>query len=325
MQNVEFYGGILTSPMTNAHCHLELSYLRGAIPSGGGFAGFAKSIGQVRNIATMEQRIASAEFWDAKMYSEGIGRVLDISNGATTLDIKRRSKIDYHTFAELFGLGATSIEPLKELMSLAEGTNISITPHSTYSLNEAAFRAAVAASGDAPLSIHFMESRAESDLYHRRGTLWQWYEGSGMKVDFLHYGSPTARIIECIPANRKIYLIHNTFLERADAVRLMEHFGDNLTFVLCPCSNKFIEGVLPDALMLTELGARIALGTDSLASAENLSLTSAMALLEDIPLQSRLGWVSRGVEVGAKGLVLIENLNLTQLSMTEHTTSRRLI
>lgn len=33
---VEFYNGILVPDFVNAHCHLELSYLKGAIPQGEG-------------------------------------------------------------------------------------------------------------------------------------------------------------------------------------------------------------------------------------------------------------------------------------------------
>ena len=36
----EFYAGALCAGFVNAHCHLELSYLRGAIARGSGFAGF---------------------------------------------------------------------------------------------------------------------------------------------------------------------------------------------------------------------------------------------------------------------------------------------
>ena len=44
MPGTEFYAGLLLPGMVNAHCHLELSYLRGAIPEGCGFAGFALSL-----------------------------------------------------------------------------------------------------------------------------------------------------------------------------------------------------------------------------------------------------------------------------------------
>ena len=49
MAGVEFYPGILIPGMVNLHCHLELSYLRGAIEEHSGFAGFARAIGSVRN------------------------------------------------------------------------------------------------------------------------------------------------------------------------------------------------------------------------------------------------------------------------------------
>ena len=38
MPGTEFYSGVLAPGLVNAHCHLELSYLRGAIPEGCGFA-----------------------------------------------------------------------------------------------------------------------------------------------------------------------------------------------------------------------------------------------------------------------------------------------
>ena len=59
---VEFYPGILIPGMVNAHCHLELSYLRGAIAEGGGFATFAREIGRVRGNYTLEERISAAVY-----------------------------------------------------------------------------------------------------------------------------------------------------------------------------------------------------------------------------------------------------------------------
>ena len=53
MAGVEFYPGILIPGMVNLHCHLELSYLRGAIEEHSGFAGLARAIGSVRNNYTL--------------------------------------------------------------------------------------------------------------------------------------------------------------------------------------------------------------------------------------------------------------------------------
>lgn len=75
----------------------------------------------------------------------------------------------------------------------------SLTPHSLYSVQDAPLRA-IAAEGDAPLSVHFMESPAESELFARRGPLWEWYRKVGFTCDFLHYGSPAERLVACVPA-----------------------------------------------------------------------------------------------------------------------------
>ena len=42
--NVEFYSGLLIPDLVDAHCHLELSHLRGLIPPGGGFTAFARGM-----------------------------------------------------------------------------------------------------------------------------------------------------------------------------------------------------------------------------------------------------------------------------------------
>ena len=52
----EFYAGVLAPGLVNAHCHLELSYLLGAIPERCGFAGFAGAMSQVRERFSAEQR-----------------------------------------------------------------------------------------------------------------------------------------------------------------------------------------------------------------------------------------------------------------------------
>ena len=80
-------------------------------------------------------------------------------NGDSSFAVKADSPVDYLSFLELFGLGASSARGLEPLVRRAEacGLPCTVTPHATYSLQDAAFRSAVA-SGTGPLSVHFMES-----------------------------------------------------------------------------------------------------------------------------------------------------------------------
>ena len=108
--SVEFFPGILIPGMVNAHCHLELAYLRGAIAEGSGFAGFARAIGAVRNNFTEEQRLHAASVADAEMWEQGVEAILDIANDELIMPIKERSHIEYLTLFEAFGLTTQNID-----------------------------------------------------------------------------------------------------------------------------------------------------------------------------------------------------------------------
>ena len=80
--STEFYGGALCAGFVNAHSHIELSYLQGAIARGTGFGGFAAAIGRVRGGYTAEQRQQALRAADAKMWSEGVQAVAEIGRAS---------------------------------------------------------------------------------------------------------------------------------------------------------------------------------------------------------------------------------------------------
>ena len=337
MASVEFYPGILIPGMVNAHCHLELSYLRGEIAEHSGFAGFARAIGQVRNNFTAEERIHAAAVADARMWAEGVEAVADIANDELIMEIKERSKIAYHTMFEHFGLTNTSTAETQALA--ARHNDSSATPHSTYSLQDAPFKELC--KGEGLLSIHLLESDDESELYRGGGSLWAWYERMGWRCDFLDYGSPARRVVQSTPRDRAMLLVHATRATKED-VELIESHTHSATWVLCPESNRYISRLTPPVAMLREMGAKIAVGTDSLASARSLSMIDNLRQLGDIaptPLNELLTWatlngaIALGIdaekgsfEVGKRpGVVVIEGADLQNLRLTPNTTSRRLI
>ena len=336
MANTEFYGGAICAGMVNAHSHVELSYLRGAIPSGTGFAGFARAIGQVRGNYTTEERRRAAASADALMWEEGVQAVVDIANDDLVMDIKERSQIEYHTMFEFFGINNTNVEELNALA--AQYANASVTPHSTYSVSDAPFKA-IADGSTAPLSLHFLESDDEEALYHRAGSLWAWYERMGWRCDFLHYGSPAERITESIAPEYRLFLVHATRVTKRDIQAIDSHFTTLPTWVLCPESNRYISRLMPPIDLLRSMGCKIAIGTDSLASARHLSMVDNMRQLGDIPLNELLtyatinGAIALGleaeigsIEVGKRpGLVVIQNTDLSRLRLTDESYSHRIL
>ena len=256
------------------------------------------------------------------------------------MEMKAQSPIHYTTFGEVFGLNSTT-EPMLRLQ--AEWPEVILTPHSTYSLQEETFRQTVeaGAEADAPLSIHFMESEAEAALYRGEGSLNDCYTRMGWKCDFLDYGSPTRRIIESVPATRRVLLVHNYYVRREDIEQLQAHFGENLFWVVCPASNDYISGIKSPIDLLREMGCRICIGTDSLASNERLEMVGEMKYFKDVPLRELVRWATWNgaealgvqdeigeIEIGRRsGIVLLEGIESDadgELWLTEQTKSKRL-
>ena len=104
MASVEFFNGIIVPSWTNAHCHLELSYLYGSIAKNQGLDGFIRNLDSVRENTCAVDRIAAASFRQSQMFAEGTSLVADICNDTYGVSLKCGSGVDYHNFVELFGL-----------------------------------------------------------------------------------------------------------------------------------------------------------------------------------------------------------------------------
>lgn len=341
MEGVEFYAGLLCAGFVNAHSHLELAYMRGAIPEGGGFAAFAESIGRVRGNFSDEERLSAIVEADRTMWQEGVDAVGDIVNGDTSFAAKTASPIYYHSFAEVFGLRECNLERQRQLLNYP---HTSLTPHSTYSVPDAPFRA-VCSGGDAPLSIHFLESEAERALYCGSGSLHEWYEKVGFKCDFLHYGSPTERVVASVPRDRSLLLVHNCDLSQRDIATIMQHFTAPVSWVLCPRSNSYISRLEPKSVELlraaqaTYPNINICIGTDSLASNWSLSIIEELKMFCDIPLDELLRWATingakalgidakvGSIEVGkCSGVVNITGADLERLRLTPQSKAKRVL
>ncbi len=104
IEGLEFYNGILCPGFVNAHCHLELSFLRNQLKRHTKLSGFIEQIKNInrRNLSVTD--LDAIEQADRAMYNEGIAVCADIVNTSLSLTAKKKSLVYYYNFIELFSV-----------------------------------------------------------------------------------------------------------------------------------------------------------------------------------------------------------------------------
>jgi len=306
----EHVSGIICPGFVNAHCHLELSHMKGKLGTQTGLVNFIKDILKLRG-AEDKLITEAAEKADNDMYENGIVAVGDISNTNHTLAIKAKSKIHYHTFIEILGFLPNNADELfnKALALLDEfkPQSVSVTPHAPYSVSKELFRLIkkYCDSHDNLLSIHNQECEDENKFFrYKLGKFNELYEYFGM--DISHF-KPQARnsmqsIIPLLTNKQDILMVHNTCTNLKD-IYFLKRFDRKIHWCFCPNANLYIENRLPKINLFVDQGFNITLGTDSLASNTGLSILNEMQTIQHkFPALSTPRLVEWGTINGAKFL-----------------------
>ncbi len=348
-ESMEFYNGVIVPSFVNTHCHLELSHLKGRLEPSGGIAGF---VSQIRNLRRSDDLLINNSIKQAisDLDNNGTVAVGDICNTSDSLIEKQKSHIYFHNFIELFGINANDAQERfnlgKNLLGsfhLNKGSK-SLTPHSTYSLSADLWDLinSELIITSSLVSIHYGESLQEyAILKDRSGQLADSFNALGIPINLPNCSSPAEVVERFIPKTSKTLFIHNTFSTKDEVQRLISHFEEPY-FVFCPSSNLFIEGRLPNIPMFLELGANVAIGTDSFASSNTLSVFDQILIILDkfpaITFTDAIQWATLNgakalniesiygsFEVGkTPGLNLITNFDFSLMKPTAKSRVRRL-
>ena len=287
---IEKLHGSISPGFVNAHCHLELSHLQGLIAEKTGLVEFAKGVISKRNGQTIEFIGEALQKADEDMRTAGIVAVGDISNGSHSFEVKRKSKLYYHTFIELIGLNSASADKVmevgQEIMKEArqKGLNASFVPHAPYSTSYEIMQRVAKASGKEkkPVCIHNQESVEENKFFENKtGQFTDLYSTLNLPTDFFNATGKTSlqSYLQYMEAAASLMLVHNTF-SSADDVDYAKRVHADLFWCLCPNANLYIENTLPDVKMLAENNCKITIGTDSLASNHRLDIMNELAVLK---------------------------------------------
>jgi len=276
---IERFHGIITPGFVNAHCHLELSHLKGKIPRHTGLPAFAKQVVSLRHTIDKGEISSLMKAAGNDMWNNGIVAVGDISNTEDSFNEKLNSNIYYHTFIELIGLNPANAQTIFDKGNLlleklhAMGLPGSLSPHAPYSTSKELIKLIADKNGsmNLSLSIHNQESDEETkffmgqknafdDLYRSLGLDLSWYKAP--EVSSLEY------YIEVLTDKASI-LVHNTFtsLANVEATDLK-----NIYWCFCPGANSYIENRFPDFSIFRNRKNKICIGTDSLASNSDLNV-----------------------------------------------------
>ena len=334
-----FLDGALVPGFVNAHCHVELSYMKGLFRKGTGMAGFIDQINELRDTKSLEQKVSDLTQAMDSLWEQGVVAMADISNCDDSFAVKARHPMYTRTFLEVFGTepedcGAV-MEGVRKLKAVADGFGIDAapTPHACYTMSPELVTA-VSAEGlkSGFLSFHSEETEEEEEmLKYGSGKMWENRIKAGMSVPPVTGKSSLLYFIDRLlqghpaPFDEHILLVHECCMDQEgiDAVKaVMNH-----PFVaVCPLSNLFIHNALPPIDLMRRNGLKVCVGTDSLSSNDDLRIVDELFCLQrnfpEVPLGELFTWASRNgaeflskpefgtLEAGKKpGLVLVDHLD----------------
>ncbi len=283
---VEDLGNVAILPgLVNAHTHLELSWMRGQVPRSTSMPKWVSQVMALRRTVSHEppQPIADAV---AEARLSGTSLVGDVTNTFATFDPLLDSDVSAVLFRELLGFSvadpaqaiAHASEQIAELTPV-EWLRPCLVPHAPYSVSPALLQALKRANGERPFSIHLAESAQELQFLRDGTGEWRALLES-LGVWNAAWTAPACGPIEYL---QRLGLVD----ERLIAVHGVHFTDDELSHlaragasvVACPRSNRWTGAGQPPIARFYQSGVRVAVGTDSLASVEDLNLFAELAAM----------------------------------------------
>jgi aminodeoxyfutalosine deaminase len=281
--------------LINAHCHLDYTCLRGKIPPQKSFPDWIHVINAERANLSPRDYLASINegFGEAKRFG-----TTTIANLTAFPELVPQIHAPVRTswFAELIDIRAP--ERMNELVDSAlEALNQTggwgLAPHALFTASRDLFRRCeeIAQRDNILLTTHLAESREEMQMFRTgSGPLYEFLKNIGRpmadcgnKTPLENFwdltdrgGSPNrSRAIEVNRPYLHWIVAHLNELTESD-FELLERSNSKFHIVHCPRSHNYFGHSRFPFERLRALGFNICLGTDSLASNENLSLFAEM-------------------------------------------------
>jgi len=279
---------VIIPGLVNAHSHLELTGLHDELTGTRSFVKWLAEVVRRRREWTPDDYLQSARAGARMALESGTTLVGDISASGLTQGALSGTKLRAMIFEEVLGLAPEGtgkvLTELERRIARNESDPLltgGVSPHAPYSVSSQLYRgvAELAKRKALPLATHLAESRAELELLA---------SGTGELRDFLSQmavlpkewtapGRSPVRYLESLGVLENApLLIHCNYV---DADSIAPILGGHCSVAYCPRSHSFFGHETHPVRDLLDAGINVALGTDSLASNDSLSMLDEMRFL----------------------------------------------
>lgn len=270
--------GVLMPGLVNAHVHLELCALHGKVSYDQGFGPWVRELLAQRESMGNERLSLEASQGLEQLRVAGVLRVGEVSTLGITRTLFNDGAMQGVWFQERLGPMTDAADPVDRT---GTGPWFSLAGHAPHTSDPELLQSLKQKTLDngLPFSIHVAESSEETAFITTgRGEWADFLEERG--IDFSTWPvpekSPVAYLNRLGLLDSSTTAVHLLDVD-ADDLELLSETGTRV--IVCPRSNRNLHGRLPDIEAFLSMGLKPALGTDSLASNDSLSIFDEMAFV----------------------------------------------
>ncbi|MFL6514614.1 MAG: amidohydrolase family protein [Chthoniobacterales bacterium] len=279
---------LLLPGLINAHCHLDYTRLRGRIRPRGSFCEWIRAINSEKAGLSANDYVASISAGIAEAVRFGTTSIVNFEafpEIASQLSPPIRiwwlgEMIDVRSPESAANLVAEAVRNLERL------PNWGLAPHAPFTASTDLYRncANVGRAKDVPLSTHLAESAEEMQMFAEgSGELYAFLRSIGRDMADCQNRSPLSRFLASVANNQtgtkpdldRWIVAHLNTLTETD-FGLLGSIGSAFHVVHCPRSHQYFGHSRFEFDRLRRLRFNVCLGTDSLASNEDLNLFAEM-------------------------------------------------
>ena len=268
--------------LINAHCHLDYTCLRGRISRQKSFANWIREINAEKAKLTAKDYVASIK--EGFVEGKRLGTTA-IANLTAFPELVSQVEAPIRTwwFAELIDVRAPS--RANEIVDLSieqlrSQTHWGLAPHAPFTASPDLYRRCeeIANRNDILLTTHLAESSEEMSMFRdAKGELYDFLKEIGRDMSDCGKATPVEKFVRPFEGNGPAnwLLVHLNELAERD-LELLGKYSNRLPIVHCPRSHDCFRHSPFQFQKIRESGFNVCLGTDSLASNDDLSLFAEM-------------------------------------------------